>query len=78
LRDSGSIEQDADTVLFLFREEMHYQEDDWITRYPNTPYPRGMAEVIVAKHRHGAMGTIKLFFNAPTVAFKDLAFGAIP
>ena len=78
LRDSGSIEQDADTVLFLFREEMHHQEDDWITRYPNTPYPRGMAELIVAKHRHGAMGTIKLFFNAPTVAFKDLAFRAIP
>jgi len=78
LRDSGSIEQDADTVLFLFREEMHHQEDDWLTRFPDTAYPRGIAEVIVAKHRHGALGTVKLFFNAPTASFRNIAFSAIP
>ena len=72
LRDSGSIEQDADTVLFLFREDMHITEEDWLVRNPTVPYPRGIAEVIVAKHRHGALGTVKLQFASALASFKSL------
>lgn len=53
LRESGSIEQDADMVMFLFREE-YYEEDT---------EERGQAECILAKNRHGATDTIKLVFD---------------
>ena len=63
LRDSGSIEQDADLVQMLYREE-YYQED--------TP-DRGLAEVIIAKHRNGPTGTIKLLFEPQYTLFRNLA-----
>jgi len=89
LRESGSIEQDADIVLFLYREE-YYQsrlqpqtkadetEDDpkyrerlehWQQKMDNI---RGITEVIVAKHRHGATGEVKLYFDAATTKYTDL------
>lgn len=62
LRESGSIEQDSDVVLFVYRDEM-YNED---TEFPN------IAEVICAKHRRGATGKANLFFKKQTTQFTDL------
>lgn len=63
LRESGSIEQDADIVLFLYRDEVYN---------PNTEF-KGVAEIIVAKHRNGATGTCNLVFDAEHSAFKNMA-----
>ena len=63
LRDSGSIEQDADVVMFVFREDA-YKED---TERKN------IAEIIVAKHRHGPTGSIDLYFNKEFTHFDELA-----
>jgi replicative DNA helicase len=62
LRESGSIEQDADIVLFIYREEL-YDE--------NTP-KRGVAEIHIAKHRNGPLGKIDLHFAAHQTRFSDL------
>ncbi|OGO61698.1 MAG: replicative DNA helicase [Chloroflexi bacterium RBG_19FT_COMBO_48_23] len=74
LRDSGSIEQDADVVLFISREEMYVTEDDWKKDHDveTEPYPRGIADLIVAKHRNGPTGEVKLRFVAKTAKFEDL------
>lgn len=62
LRESGSIEQDADVVLFLYRED-YYKEDS----------PReNIAEVVVAKHRHGPTGKIEVYFDKQHTRFSDL------
>lgn len=63
LRESGSIEQDADVVIMLYRDE-YYNE--------NTP-DRGIAEVIIAKHRNGPTGTVKLIFDPQYTRFRNLA-----
>ncbi|WP_211942164.1 replicative DNA helicase [Cylindrospermopsis raciborskii] len=63
LRESGSIEQDADLVIMLYREEYYA---------PDTP-DRGIAEVIIAKHRNGPTGTVKLLFDPQFTKFKNLA-----
>ncbi|MUG96731.1 replicative DNA helicase [Scytonema sp. UIC 10036] len=63
LRESGSIEQDADLVIMLYRDE-YYNSD--------TP-DRGIAEVIIAKHRNGPTGTVKLLFDPQFTKFKNLA-----
>jgi replicative DNA helicase len=60
LRESGAIEQDADTVLFLHRED-YYDSDD--------PALKGKAELIVAKARNGPLGTVKLNYDARTCCF---------
>jgi len=63
LRGSGSIEQDANTILFLYRDEVY-----------NTDSPdRGVAEVIIGKQRGGAIGTIKLLFEPHLTRFRNLA-----
>ncbi|MCT7961461.1 replicative DNA helicase [Laspinema sp. D1] len=63
LRESGSIEQDSDIVVMLYREEYYN---------PDTP-DRGIAEVIITKHRNGPTGTIKLLFDPQFTKFKNLA-----
>jgi replicative DNA helicase len=63
LRESGSIEQDADVVVFIYREEMYDAETT----------DRGVAELIIAKHRNGETGTIKLVFFGETTKFRNLA-----
>ena len=64
LRESGSLEQDADVVLFLYREEAYDQEAP--------PDRRGMAEVIVAKHRNGPTGTAQLAFLSQYARFDNM------
>ncbi len=60
LRESGSIEQDADVVGFIHREDKFTSEDEWATAHPGQPYPRDLAEIIIAKHRHGPTGSVQL------------------
>ena len=71
LRDSGSIEQDADVVLFIHREDMYYTEEEWEQHSPGRPYPRNMAEIIVAKHRNGPTGSVNLYFRDNLVRFES-------
>ncbi len=67
LRESGSIEQDADQVLFLYRDEYYRNEKSDPTAVPN-----GTAEVIVAKNRHGELGTVNLAFQGEFTQFTSL------
>jgi len=67
LRESGSIEQDADMVLFLYRPEYYGLEFD----EDNNP-TKGVGEVIIAKHRNGETGTVRLKFVGKYVKFTDL------
>lgn len=71
LRESGSIEQDADVVLFIYREDLYYKEEDWERKFPDRPYPKGAAEVIVAKHRNGPVGQINLYFRERVAKFEN-------
>jgi replicative DNA helicase len=63
LRESGSIEQDADLVIMLYRDEYYN---------PDSP-DRGIAEALIVKHRNGPVGTVKLIFNAELTKFDSLA-----
>ena len=72
LRDSGSIEQDADTVMFIHREDAYYTEDEWNQHHPGNPYPLGIAEIILAKQRNGPTGSIRLRFRDSLVRFESL------
>ncbi len=62
LRESGSIEQDADVVMFLYREDRVK---------PDTPN-KGIADVIIAKHRNGPVGKISLYFDENSTTFRSL------
>ena len=62
LRDSGAIEQDADIVMFIYRDE-YYNRDDVNNK--------GKAEVIIAKHRNGPVGTVELLFQSNITKFKN-------
>ena len=73
LRDSGSIEQDSDVVMFIHREDLHYTEETWEQQFPGQPYPKNVAEIIVAKHRNGPTGNVKLYFRDNLVRFDSLA-----
>ena len=77
LRDSGSVEQDADLVMFCFREEYYLEQakpvpsdraaySEWLSKVEAVA---GLAEVIVAKNRHGPVGTVAMRFDGPTTTF---------
>ena len=80
LRESGSIEQDADLVVFLYREEYYLARTEppegtekhamWTSKMEKV---HNIAEAIVAKHRHGPISRVKLHFNATNTKFSDLA-----
>lgn len=65
LRESGAIEQDADLVLFVFREEVYTPATD-----PRYREVEGRAELIVGKQRNGPTGTVRLFFRKPLISFE--------
>ncbi len=62
LRESGSLEQDADVVLFIYREDKYRQNS---TR-------KNIADIIIAKHRNGPVGKVELYFDEQRVTFRDL------
>ena len=72
LRDSGSIEQDADVVLFIHREDVYTTEEEWTQMHPGQEYPRNIAEIIVAKHRKGPTGSVQLRFIDNLVRFESI------
>jgi replicative DNA helicase len=63
LRDSGSLEQDADLVMFIYREDRVKRESE----------KKNVAEIIVAKHRNGPTGEVELYFDEERVTFRNLA-----
>ena len=63
LRESGSLEQDADVVLLIFREDLAHKNSE----------KKNIAEVIVAKHRNGPTGSVELYFDQDKVSFQNLA-----
>ena len=74
LRERGSIEQDADIVSFIHREDRYIDEETWEKKNPGQAYPENIAEIIIAKHRNGRTGNIKLFFQENLVKFENLAY----
>lgn len=80
LRESGSIEQDADMVMFVYREEYYVSRlepregtEEHFKWQEHMDQVRGLAEVIIGKQRHGPIGTVKLSFNSDTTKFGNLA-----
>jgi replicative DNA helicase len=80
LRESGSIEQDADVVMFVFREEYYVRNkepqvgtDEHFKWRVDMERVHGRAEVIIGKQRHGPTGTVQLQFKAEVTRFADLA-----
>ena len=79
LRESGSIEQDADVVMFVFREEYYLERKqpkpgtlehaEWQTQMNDIA---GMAEILIGKQRHGPTGNVRVEFEAMFTKFKDL------
>ncbi|MFC2024660.1 DnaB-like helicase C-terminal domain-containing protein, partial [Chloroflexota bacterium] len=72
LRESGSIEQDADVVMFIYRDELYVKEEEWQVTHAGESYPPP-AEVIIAKHRNGPTGTINLRFIPTLAKFENIA-----
>jgi replicative DNA helicase len=74
LRESGSIEQDADVVIFIYRDDMYFSAEEWgkLHDIEKEPYPRGIADIIIAKHRNGPLGQIKLRFLGRITKFDNL------
>jgi len=80
LRESGSIEQDADMVMFVYRESYYLGRtepregtSEHLTWQEEMDKVRGLAEVIIGKQRHGPIGTVRLSFNEDTTRFGNLA-----
>src|SRR5690242_15055980 len=62
LRESGSIEQDADIVMFIYRDDVYNPDSE----------RKNIADIIVAKHRNGPVGEVSLYFQASQTRFRDL------
>ena len=62
LRESGALEQDADVVIFIYRDELYNENTE----------RRNIADIMVAKHRNGPVGTVSLYFHKELTQFRDL------
>jgi len=62
LRESGTIEQAADVVLFIYREDRDKEETE----------RKNIADIIIAKHRNGALGKVEVYFDEQKVSFRDV------
>ena len=78
LRESGSIEQDADVVMFIYREQYYHERaepqqrvDESDEKYAERMLRYQDAEVIIAKQRHGPIGTVKMYFDGHATKFAD-------
>jgi replicative DNA helicase len=72
LRGSGSIEQDADVVVFIYRDEYYYPtREEWEREHPGESYPPP-ADIIIAKHRNGPTGEVKLLFKPKMAKFDNI------
>jgi replicative DNA helicase len=72
LRESGSIEQDADVVIFVYRDEYYYpSKEEWEREHPGESYPPP-ADIIIAKHRNGPTGVVKLLFKPRMAKFENI------
>ena len=76
LRDSGSIEQDADVVVFIYRDEYYYTREQWDIdhQHDEKEYPEGIADIIIAKHRNGPTGTVHLHFVSSLTKFENIPY----
>lgn len=72
LRESGSIEQDADVVIFIYRDEIYVPEEEWRVLHQDEAYPPP-AEIIIAKHRNGPTGQVSLRFIPKLAKFENIA-----
>jgi replicative DNA helicase len=72
LRESGSIEQDADVVMFIYREDVYVSREQFEERDPDGVYPQGIVNLSVAKHRNGPTGNCVMRFRNDLSRFEDL------
>jgi replicative DNA helicase len=72
LRESGSIEQDADVVMFIYRDDYYYSREEWESQHPDREYPEGIADIIIAKHRNGPTGQVSLRFIPQLAKFNSI------
>lgn len=71
LRESGSIEQDADIVMFIYRDEYYRKADEDDDETISKAASKGESEIIIAKHRNGSVGNVKLLFQGNITKFKN-------
>ncbi|KAA1299072.1 MAG: replicative DNA helicase [SAR202 cluster bacterium] len=74
LRESGSIEQDADVVMFIHREEKFTTEEEWNKSHPTEPFPRDRATLIIAKHRNGPTDEVEMKVRDAVGIFEELSY----
>ena len=70
LRESGGLEQDADVVMFIYREEMYQASEE-----ERRPEVEGLAEIIIGKQRNGPVGSVNLAFLKQYTRFENLQSG---
>ena len=74
LRDSGTIELDADVVIFIYRQDYYYPtREKWEADHPDQEYPEGIANLHVAKHRNGPTGETSVHFTPKYYRFENIA-----
>ena len=72
LRESGAIEQDADVIMFIFRQEVYGERDE--TGRLKDPGLEGKAEIIIGKHRNGPIGQARVSFRGSVGSFNNLMY----